>query len=184
MKWVFILPATPFRKGHIYGYVRAAVLPLGLAMLGAMLEQEGHRACVCDCQIPHHDLDFLKRLLGPADAVGVSVTTLTAQDAYSVMNAVRSARPQVPIIIGGPHPTALGENVMRECCADVAVFHEGEQTILNLARALMQGDGLDGVKGIAFRREGAIVRTDPQPFIEDLDTLPFPARHLFPVTTY
>ena len=184
MRWLLVLPQTPFRQGHIYGYVRAAVLPLGLAMLGSMLEGEGHEVDLCDTQLPDHDRDRLKRLLARADAVGVSVTTLTAQDAYQVINLCRSARPEVPLVIGGPHPTALGEKVLRECCADVAVFHEGEETILNLTRALSRGDDLTYVRGIAFRHNGNIIRTEPQPFIEDLDTLPFPARHLFPVKEY
>jgi radical SAM superfamily enzyme YgiQ (UPF0313 family) len=58
------------------------------------------------------------------------------------------------------------------------------ETVLDLARALSGGGDLAGVKGIAFRRDGRVVRTPPRPFIRDLDTLPLPARHLFPMAEY
>ena len=78
MQLVLILPQTSFRKGHIYGYVRAAVLPLGLAMLGAVMEREGHRVTVWDLQLSDFSPDPLNHLLREADMVGISRQTIVS----------------------------------------------------------------------------------------------------------
>jgi radical SAM superfamily enzyme YgiQ (UPF0313 family) len=71
---------------------------------------------------------------------------------------------------------------MEESCFDYGIVGEGERTVVELVDAISQGNlqQIPQIKGIVFRDGLKIVRTPPREYIEDLDTLPFPARHLFP----
>ena len=71
---------------------------------------------------------------------------------------------------------------MQETCFDYGIIGEGEQTALELVNAIHSGnkEEIPSIKGIIFRNDSGIVRTPPRAYIEDLDTIPFPARHLLP----
>ena len=47
-----------------------------------------------------------------------------------------------------------------------------------------ENEGLRRLRGIAYRHGDKIKVTEPRPFIRDLDSMPFPARHLVPFESY
>ena len=59
---------------------------------------------------------------------------------------------------------------------DYAITHEGEQTLVALMEALESGGDVSGIPGLIYRESGRVVVNPQRPFIEDLDSLPFPAR--------
>jgi radical SAM superfamily enzyme YgiQ (UPF0313 family) len=91
-----------------------------------------------------------------------------------------------PIVIGGPHATVYPERILREAPAiDYVVRGEGEETTLELVRALEGRNGdLGAIRGLSYRVRGAVVSNPDRELIEDLDALPFPARHLFELEHY
>ena len=96
------------------------------------------------------------------------------------LNLVKKARPRlerkIPIIIGGPHPSALPEEVLRDGAADIVVISEGEEIAPDLFHALEDGGDLNSILGIAFLdSEGNFVQTSPGQQVADLDTIPYPA---------
>lgn len=92
---------------------------------------------------------------------------------------------QVPVVVGGPHPSAFPTDILKEIpSVDVAVPGEGEVVFLNLIRAIRDGGSLSNVNGIAYRDGCTVRRTAPERLIEDLDTIPFPARDLLPTHVY
>jgi radical SAM superfamily enzyme YgiQ (UPF0313 family) len=83
------------------------------------------------------------------------------------------------------HFTAVPEEVLLNDALDFVVVGEGEHAMLDLVRELSKTNpDFHGVKGIAFREDGKLVTTPPQPLIADLDALPLPAYHLFPMEKY
>lgn len=83
--------------------------------------------------------------------------------------------PQLTVILGGPQITFMpGEGLLHMPEADALCRGEGESVILELARALSQGRGLESVPGICFRHRGSVVETEPPPPIKNLDTIPSP----------
>jgi len=82
------------------------------------------------------------------------------------------------VVVGGHHITALPECLTEDM--DLAVLGEGEGAFKEIVELCLDGpatlEGLLGVRGIAFRAEGRLVRTAPRPPIADLDSLPFPRR--------
>ena len=81
-------------------------------------------------------------------------------------------------VLGGPHCTCLPESVAGYDSVDYVVVGEGEETIQELALKIQNREPVDSVKGLAYKVDGKVHRTPPRPFIEDLDSLPFPAKDL------
>ena len=108
------------------------------------------------------------------DLVGITITTVMAEDAAVIAQMLKQALPGMVIIAGGPHVSGSGVKVLEECAAfDAAVFGEGEETFTELLKALRGGKPFATIPGVIYRDgEGAIRRNAPRPFIEDLDTLP------------
>lgn len=94
--------------------------------------------------------------------------------------------PTVSIVIGGMHPTIYPVEILKKCpSVDYVVMGEGEQQILALAKAFRNRSfNLDPVDGIAFRKDGNIIVHPKRKFLENLDTLPFPAYNLVDFKNY
>jgi len=110
--------------------------------------------------------------------IGFTTTTLTTIPAERVAQAARQRWPDVAIVIGGPHATAIPEETLRRCADfDLAAIHEGDQTILDILQAVENGQrDYSSIAGIVYRNvDGEIVKNPSRaPFME-LDTLDFPA---------
>ncbi len=192
MKIKVALVTPPFREAGVVGTTRSmrAVInlipPLGLAYLAAVLESQG-----IDVRITDGSRGLtLSEVVGELKAytpniVGISCTTPTFLDAIELAGSVRQALPQATIVLGGAHVTAIPQEAMLEEVFDVGVIGEGEITFLDLVRAIEDKGSLGKVDlkeidGLAFRRDGQVVRTTPRERVKDLDRLPHPARHLLP----
>jgi radical SAM superfamily enzyme YgiQ (UPF0313 family) len=64
---------------------------------------------------------------------------------------------------------------------DIVVRREGERTFIELLEKLQAQASLANVLGITYRNGDKIARNPDRPFIEDLDSIPFPAHHLMPL---
>ena len=153
--------------------------PLGLLSLAAYMEREGHQVAVKDLAVrkKKEELPFHEH-----DIVGISTDTTRHDKALRLGKQAKANG--CTVVLGGPHPCFVDEEILSTGNADFIVHGEGEATFAELAATLGKGEGLHSVKGISFLSDGEIVRTPPRPFIEDLDSLPFPARHLLNMDDY
>jgi anaerobic magnesium-protoporphyrin IX monomethyl ester cyclase len=152
--------------------------PMGLLYLGAYLEREGYQVEIRDFCNPGERPDY-----SHYDLVCISTDTTRH---YKAMEIARQAKEAgCTVVMGGPHPCYFDEEILASKWVDFIVHGEGEVTLLELVKVL-EGGGQDweGVEGISFHRDGEVVRTPPRPFIQDLDSLPVPARHLIDVDLY
>jgi anaerobic magnesium-protoporphyrin IX monomethyl ester cyclase len=108
------------------------------------------------------------------------------KSAYEVASAVKSIDKDIITVSSGLHPSARPADCLTNPNVDFVVIGEPEQTMFELANVLEQGNlaALRKVKGIGFRRNEENIITPPRPAIQNLDSLPFPARHLLPMDTY
>jgi magnesium-protoporphyrin IX monomethyl ester (oxidative) cyclase len=121
------------------------------------------------------------------DIIGVTSTTPTIYKAYNLVEAIKREFSDIPVVMGGQHTTFMYEEALSKG-VDIVVLGEGESTANELVDTIDK-DGLDPsslkkVKGIAFRDGGEIIVTGRRELIEDLDSLPYPARHLLPMERY
>ncbi len=176
--------------------------PLGIAYLGAYLEREGYQVELCDSliegfdhsEIVHDDFirygisdegikDKLRRF--KPDVIGIScLFTIQALSAYNICKIAKELDPDIVTVMGGAHPSAMTDEVMKQGTVDFVIPGEGELTFHRLLQAVEKGEDFSNVPGIVFNNEGQLVRTKPADFLSNLDLLPMPARHLLPMEEY
>ena len=139
------------------------ILPLALIHVGSMLPEFDVR--IIDGRVELTPESTLAELSG--DAVCVGMTVLTGKpilDALRASRAVKRRNPDVPIIWGGWHPSLLPEQCLGSSGVDVCVSGQGEETFREIVLRLVAGQSLDAVAGIAFKRDGEVVKNPPRPF--------------------
>ena len=159
---------------------------LGLAYLASCLEKVGHNVKIIDSLAMRYTLkDVEKKIKNfDPDVVGISATTQFIYEAYSIARMSKENNPNCMTVLGGPHTTVLSRKTLEECnFIDIIIRGEGERTLLELLEKKKKED-LIGVRGISFRLNDKIIENPDRPFIEDLDSLPFPAYHLLPMQKY
>ena len=187
----------------LHAYSIAIVPPLGPAYIAAALEAAGHQITVIDAlgeaplmrhasahpQLVAHGLtieEIVARV--PPDCQGIGVSVMFSQQwphVAAIVRALRAAFPDVPILLGGEHPTATWHYILERCPeVTVCVLGEGEEAIVDLAAWITGARGLDDIPGIAFRRDGVPHCTAPRRRLRDVDHVARPAWHLFPLENY
>jgi radical SAM superfamily enzyme YgiQ (UPF0313 family) len=167
--------------------------PLNLMYLAGAVERAGFVPHIIDANLinglPKKIAEMIARLR--PDLVGLTATTATISKAYRYIRKIRDVVPECFIFIGGPHATFLPTETLAECPElDAVVIGEGEETVVDLVRSFLPADTqwLERIRGIVFRKKEGdterVVVTPPRPLIQNLDTLPFPARHLVPYSEY
>ena len=155
--------------------------PLGLGYLGAVLEKEGHKVKVLDIDaenISKTDLITLLKNFNPL-LVGITCTTPTYKNAVELGTLIKNIIP-TKIVLGGIHPTIDPENAIKAKSIDMLIVGEGENTIKELAEFIEKNEtDFCKINGLVYKKEDKIISNNPREMIENLDELPFPARHLF-----
>jgi radical SAM superfamily enzyme YgiQ (UPF0313 family) len=162
---------------------------LGLAYLGAVSERRGDTVQVFDMDVEDVPLAAALREFSP-HIVGITANTPQVRQAWQAAQEVKAVLPHVPVVIGGPHVSALPEESALRPEIDVVVRGEGEATWLELCAAVEQANfefrtANFEIRGISYKTaDGRVVHNPPRPPIADLDSLPWPAYHLFKMDRY
>ncbi|MDD4894051.1 MAG: radical SAM protein [Candidatus Omnitrophica bacterium] len=85
----------------------------------------------------------------------------------------------VPIVFGGPHPTAVPENVIKHKCIDFVIVGEGEESLVELVNSLEDGKDVTNIRNLWCRVNDRPISNPLRPLISDLDSLPFPDKDLY-----
>jgi radical SAM superfamily enzyme YgiQ (UPF0313 family) len=160
--------------------------PLGLAQLAGCLEQAGIPVEILDASALEIGWQELGAAIAQAtpDLIGMTAFTPYMPEVVRAVVIARQAAPEATIVLGGPHVTFTAEETLQTVPElDLVVRGEGDQIIVDLARALEAGDDLGSVAGLSFRRDGQVVET-PAPPPLDATKLPMPAFHLMPMERY
>lgn len=162
--------------------------PLGLLCLAATLEPAGFRVVLAEPSVDGSDVEaLLGSALTPPLLVGISARTSSFLDLVSIAEKVRRLAPEVPVVIGGVHVSALPEPSLLEAKADLAVRGEGDRTMVVIAEKLREGrpaETLLDVPGVFVRLNGSEVRGSDTADPPDLAALPPPAWHLVDLDRY
>lgn len=153
---------------------REQLPPLGLLAVGGPLIDDGHAVELLDGEFGPMPLpDLIARIVAHApDAIlfGHSGSSSAQPIIRHVAAQAAAALPRATIVYGGVHPTYFWREILRdEPHVHAIVRGEGEETSRRLMRAIADGQPLDTIPGIAFRRDGVPFGTPPAPVITDLD---------------
>jgi radical SAM superfamily enzyme YgiQ (UPF0313 family) len=184
MKCVLVIPA--WRPEDIFSSKTAGSQinywqPLGTLYVAACLQRAGHEVKFLNGAFMSHD-EIIAEVKGYSpEFVGIYSTTFGWPRAKRTARDIKDVLKETFICVGGPYPIAMQERCLEDEDAeaiDAVVTGEGELTVPEMLQMLQSDRSLRGVKGVVFREKDRIIKNPPRPLIEDLDSIPFPAREL------
>lgn len=126
--------------------------------------------------------DFVKA--DNADAYLIWSVNLSREADFAACEAINAERPAIPVVFMGPGATYFPELYTKYDNVIIA-RGEPEMTVLELLQKLRDSQEWRNIPGIIYRGDdGKLVRTPARPLIKDIDSLPFPARHLAGLTRF
>lgn len=154
MKITLINPPSPYLEND------AAYPPMGLMYLAASIEKEGHRVTI-------QDLSGGCRLrLDQTDLVGITCVTPNVK---IVVDIIEKIPQDIPIMVGGPHPTFLPQDMSKKARYNAIVLGEGEDVVKEVMRDISEGR-----LGPKWYNGGLV----------PVHEIPIPARHLVDLNKY
>jgi anaerobic magnesium-protoporphyrin IX monomethyl ester cyclase len=161
---------------YMQGIYKSFSPPLGLLYLAAVLEKEQIEVKVIDGDQEEDIYNCLKKTIVnyQPDLVGISALSLTFAAAVKIGKFVKDIHPGSLLFMGGYHPTFHAQEILENYLfVDLVIRGEAEETILEIANE----QDLSSISGLTYRKNGQIIHNSERPLIDDLDKLPFPARH-------
>jgi len=122
-----------------------------------------------------------------ADVFGISSSfTPYHREALEIAQIIKEWDRKKIVVMGGAHVSGNPEGVLQSPAVDYALMGEGEKRFpLLLEQIEKQGRGsIKDIDGIGYREDGEIQINPLQSFIQDLDSLPPPARELLDPDRY
>jgi anaerobic magnesium-protoporphyrin IX monomethyl ester cyclase len=148
-------------------------LPMSLLAIGSTLEGEFDYRIV-DGNIEADPAGAIMALAGTQPITAIAVTVMPGPQLRAAVSGCRQLKrvlPSVPIIWGGYFPSQHADACLSDNTVDICVIGQGEQTIVELMRAIRDGGPLSSIAGLAYREHGTIRRT-PTRALTPLDSLP------------
>ncbi|MHA1993298.1 MAG: B12-binding domain-containing radical SAM protein [Candidatus Hodarchaeales archaeon] len=190
MKILLLVPPSNQEKTiskYQLAFLNFTAPPLGLGYIAAVLEEHGYsKNKILDSQAyaltPNDYRRYLKRYA--PDFLGIQ--SLTPNFTDSLQAAKIAKEENVPIVaLGGYHPTAMPDEslLLGKGNVDLVFRGEAEYSTLEFVQKYEDGQDWKEIKGISFLKE-IPQHNPPAPLIQDLDSLPLPARHLLPMDRY
>ncbi len=158
------------------------VPPIGIYYIGAVLKENHYDVEILNwCRI-HETPEAIEGILREKkpDVIGFSILQANRWGGIDIARIAKQIDPGVKIVFGGVAPTFLWEHFLTHFPEiDFVVIGEGEYTFLNLIQWIQSDkkQPITRIKGIAFRKNGRAVRTEPAEPIHDLDALPVPSKY-------
>ena len=152
--------------------------PLGLAYIGAVLEKQGHAPKIIDISADKISANELKKIIQDYEVIGLTATSPTFKSAEKICKLIKENSNAITIL-GGVHATIIPESCMKFDSIDFIVKGEGEETIIELLKAIKNKKSFAKIKGISYKQNQKVIHNPPRELIKNLDDIPFPARHLF-----
>jgi len=184
-KILLMTTASPTRGPWIHG---RKLPPLGLAYVAGALEKEGFQVEMLDNYLLEKSVDEIKlevKRFNP-EIVGITCGSVTYERCLETARAVKEVLPSCKVVAGGWHPSYMPDSLLQHPEIDYVVVGEGERAMVELATHITKGGRSQAppvIAGVAYRHEGKMVSNPPK-FIDNLDEIPHPARHLLPLKLY
>ena len=191
--------------GELEAGITNTKVPLGLAYLGAIIEEWGAEVRILDCladydvmvevekgkfRVGTSEEDIKKQIeeFRP-DVVGVNCSySMYEQDTFDVIKIIREIVPECLVICGGAHSSADPERVIGKGGVDVVIRGEAEYTVREIIDNYSKEkdrSSLNDIEGTIILDKNGIVKINPErKLIFNLDDLPMPARHLLRMDRY
>jgi radical SAM superfamily enzyme YgiQ (UPF0313 family) len=158
------------------GQRKDALIPSGLLSIAGVLRENQYNVKVLNAGFFIKDkLEYIRENISgyAPDVIGIGFPTDAYESAKKIAQLAKEFFPNMKIIAGGIHPTAMPAETLTSPYFDYLVRGEGEMTTLELINALRDSKSVSQVAGVWHRENGKIITNPSRPVIADLDTIPF-----------
>lgn len=187
MKIVLVYPRWTANYGITSYFARRASVwpPLNLTTLAAIAEEHGHEVKIVDGQVENMSLPQTIAEIGAfkPDIIGITATTPFYHIASELAKELKHLDSNLPLVIGGAHITILRERAFSSFW-DYGFVGEADKSWPQFLERYQNGQDISSVKGILYRDNGQVKFTGMPEIFENLDLIPFPARHLLKMNKY
>lgn len=192
---ILIRPNIFIRKG--FDLQNKVYPPIGLAYLAGALRNAGHLPVIIDmvAETPENKWDYhnthtayglteqelVDRLTQFEPLIiGISAFTIQHRRLIELVKTIKNTFPTTPVVLGGIHASSVPDQLLEQTEADYVILGEGEDSLVALANAILSGclDNIPAIDGIAYRTETGFIVKAKTSFINELDSIPVPARDL------
>jgi anaerobic magnesium-protoporphyrin IX monomethyl ester cyclase len=160
-------------------------MPLALLAIGSELDPQKYEIVIIDGRL---ETDAVSAVLSQIDgAICLGVTVLTGapiSDALQISRAVKRARPDLPVVWGGWHPSMFSRECLVEPSVDVTVRGQGEETFAEIVSRLAEGRSLEGCAGCTVRLDDGTIHENPARPLAQVDKFRAHNYELIPVERY
>jgi anaerobic magnesium-protoporphyrin IX monomethyl ester cyclase len=160
-------------------------MPLALLALGSELDPALYEVVIIDARIdPDAERTVLSHI-GEAVCLGVTVLTgAPISDALRISRLAKEARPDLPVVWGGWHPSMFARECLSEPSVDATVRGQGEETFVEIVQRLAEGRSLEGCAGCTVRLPDGRIHENPARPLAPVDKFRAHDYGLIPVESY
>jgi anaerobic magnesium-protoporphyrin IX monomethyl ester cyclase len=182
---ILLMTTAPPENGA--WYLGKRLPPIGLMYVAAALEKAGFQVQMLDNYLMNKPIEEVKQLVTKTNPaiVGITCGSATYRRCIETARAIKEALPTCRVVVGGWHASYVPDSLLESPEIDYVVMGEGEKAVTELATCIVNGNepAAITIPGVACRRAGANIKNPPK-FIEKMDEIPYPARHLLPLELY
>lgn len=174
MKITIIAPTPPdvaaFGVRALSAYLKREGKDVRLVFLPGGVEKFKHRA---DYKYEYEAaiIEQVLELCKGSDLIGISFMSNYLDRAVQLSNAIKRRYGNVPLIVGGIHPSVMPDECLK--FSDIVCIGEGEEALLELVKRMEEGRDYYDVKNLYLKKGSHIVKNPLRPLVQDLDSLPF-----------
>jgi anaerobic magnesium-protoporphyrin IX monomethyl ester cyclase len=179
MKILLIYPYWLEKRADIQDVI---VPPIGIYYVGSVLKESHYDVEILNWTRINETPENIEKVIleKKPDIIGFSILQANRWGGIEIARIAKQIHPKVKIVFGGVTPTFLWKHFLTHFPQiDFVVIGEGEYTFLNLVKFLEHNKKhqIEDIRGIAFRKNGNVVRTAPAETIHQIDALPVPAKY-------
>lgn len=172
-------------------FVAYGLEQLSISLLSAIAKKNGYEvglayaACLFqDNYLPY--INWLSKLFDDNDNIyeaiakqkpdilAFSAVTSSYQNLLKIARKAKELYPNIKIVFGGVHVSALPERVIKQNVIDYIVIGEGDYAFIDIIKAIESGDYTTPIQNTWFKdKNGNIIKGVQKGFIQDLDSLPY-----------
>lgn len=159
--------------------------PLDFAFSAAVLEKNGYEFEIIDAPALNLDVQRVLKNVSKDEPrlIVVNTSAVSLTNDLKIACLIKERSPNSWVCVTGSLLSVMPEVALSNSKIDIVVRSEIEDTIVELLKAL-DDRRLQDVKGIAYKKDGTIVKNPDRPLNLNFDGLPFPAYHHLPVDRY
>ncbi|MBN2544043.1 B12-binding domain-containing radical SAM protein [bacterium] len=158
--------------------------PIPILYVASAIENAGHEVQFIDANAEGISMEeaYQRMKKFDPDIIGCTLTTYMFQQTLGWIRYFKE-RLDVKVMVGGINLRLYPRETLSYDEIDYGIVGEGVENVPKLLKAIEEGRGFEDIEGLAYKKNGEIIINPPAKDL-DLDTYPFPARHLIDNSIY